>query len=283
MAKIRIRLSGDWPAWSSDIRQGRMMDENGVSRPVLVHIRRELPVDEQGKKQARRDGRRLAALNDPGMLRIHHVSVLEGHIAEVSQFFRCASLGTVVSLMDEYEELLELRTIVELAAEVAGVLAAVLGGAPGAETLVIHGGVRPQHVLLDDGGVVKLTGFGILRPESPPPEAELAYLPPEGFRPDGSAYAIGSFMVELLTGEVPPVSKSVVSDHQALLEEIVVAIHARGGAQVPDALTRTIRSCLAYEPSDRPRLGSLANELRNLSRQLNGSTLRAWAPTSPPC
>ena len=61
--------------------------------------------------------------------------------------------------MEAIGEQLPLRIAVELAAETAGVLAAVLGGTPDDDALVIHPGVGPEQVLMDDGGNVKLVGF----------------------------------------------------------------------------------------------------------------------------
>ncbi len=122
---------------------------------------------------------------------------------------------------------------------------------------LIHRDIKPANIMVDAGGAVKLTDFGISKLldsfrqgmtvhelHSPP------YAPPEhaAGRTDGRSdlYSLGVTMIELLEG--PGSSLTSNSDPMKLL----------GDLSIPDDATHYLRSLVSKDPEGRPRTARLA-------------------------
>ena len=142
---------------------------------------------------------------------------------------------------------------------------------------LVHGGLRPDNVLVDAAGQLKLTGFGLagqikkwLARLGPASEATPASPPaawPAGTDPavGDDVYGAGAVLYELLTGTAP-----FESGHHPERggEKPVMPMAAcraqRGinGAPIPVAWEQTVAACLAGDPARRPQsAGELAARL----------------------
>src|SRR6266581_2933786 len=130
---------------------------------------------------------------------------------------------------------------------------------------VIHRDIKPQNMVVDPSGFLKVMDFGIARLANPPhgkglTEAGISigtpdYMSPEQLSgaeldPRSDLYAAGVVLFECLTGRVPFEAESVYA---------LIAKHLEGSApdprtlnpDVPEALARVILKAMAKEPADR--------------------------------
>jgi serine/threonine protein kinase len=135
---------------------------------------------------------------------------------------------------------------------------------------LVHGDVKPAHLLLDARGQLKVADFGIARSlaecMSRASGGQMVagapcYLSPQLARgdkpvPSDDVYAVGATLYDLLTGQPPFHSGDA---HDRLLSEIPVKVNPRrrelgiGESPVPALWEQTIASCLGKQPIARPR------------------------------
>ncbi|HEX9690970.1 MAG TPA: protein kinase [Gemmatimonadales bacterium] len=174
-------------------------------------------------------------------------------------------------------ELLDQRGRLEISSTIAigRQLAASLAVAH--EQSVIHRDIKPQNLLLDASGVLKVMDFGVARLAERSvnlTEAGLilgtpAYMSPEqiiGEEIDGRTdlYAAGVVLYECLTGRLPFDGHSVVSlIAKVLNDEAPPPLEAN--ADIPPALSGLVQGLLAKDPADRPQSAAeLATQLDRL-------------------
>jgi tetratricopeptide (TPR) repeat protein/predicted Ser/Thr protein kinase len=156
---------------------------------------------------------------------------------------------------------------VELARQVAeGLAAAHREG-------VIHRDLKPANLLLDGGGRVYITDFGVARSISGGGLTRTGsvvgtptYLSPEQARGDqvdarSDLYSLGIVLYEMLTGELPFRGETLTEQLGQRLTGRPRTLHEAGVA-VPPAVERVLTRCLAREPEARyPDAERLAADL----------------------
>ncbi len=128
---------------------------------------------------------------------------------------------------------------------------------------VIHRDIKPQNLLLDDAGVLKVMDFGIARlaeRSTSVTEAGLvvgtpAYMPPEQLMAEtvdarSDLYAAGVVLYECLTGKPPFEGSTVISLVAKLLSQEAPP-PAAVNPEVPPALSALVLRLLAKKPEDR--------------------------------
>ncbi len=134
---------------------------------------------------------------------------------------------------------------------------------------VIHGGLEPSRVLLQEDGTVQLAGFG----ESYSARRRLAYQAPElrrGERPDvlADVYALGALLYELCTGYnlLQALTRASCGGNEPAPRP------SRFHPGIDDALDELILQALAKDPIDRPySVRTLLEPLRSIFEDLGGS------------
>jgi eukaryotic-like serine/threonine-protein kinase len=161
---------------------------------------------------------------------------------------------------------------------------------------IVHRDVKPQNIMLNDHGLVKLTDFGIASMYKDA-EAErltttgmtlgtVQYYAPEQAQgeivsPAADVYALGIVMYEMLTGRTPFDGDTPVTVAMRHIQDIPEPPSAYNPRITP-GLERIILRCLEKDPRDRYRDGNaLAYALENLGRQgrRSGSAVGAGSST----
>ena len=284
MANVSIKVVGPWLPWDDRARTGRLERADGSATEVLLHpglSQGGLGLGAPSFAAAREEGRRIGALAHPLVLHLKQVMEVGGGSVTVYDGFAGASLARVGQALGAAGRRLPLRVVLELVARVAQALVATTEAPqallPGARP-VIHPGVTPAMVLLSRDGSVKVAGFRAPQagdPLSSPP----GYGPPEGEHgPAAVAYALGALTAELLAGEAPPPAAADAEKHAAIVRRVLIAVLARPGVRVPEAVVEVIRGCLSFAPQERPAPAAVEESLRSLARELPQDDLSIWCP-----
>ncbi|MFM7168771.1 MAG: protein kinase domain-containing protein [Planctomycetaceae bacterium] len=193
----------------------------------------------------------------------------------------------VMELIDgcDVEELLGLLGCLSVSNACEVVRQAAEGLAYGHGRGCVHRDIKPSNLLIDGGGVVKITDYGLalLRPSVLDAGASTTaeglflgtpdYSAPEQFdnasEVDGRAdvYALGCTLYRLLSGRVPfdlGTHRSLstkIRDHQQTTPPTLKAI----GVDVPPDLETLVQEMLAKNVEQRCQAGEVANRLKPLS------------------
>lgn len=264
-----------------DLRMGRV---------VAAKILREVySSDPKFVTRFQREARAASALQHPNIVQVFDYGQSGENYYIVMEFVDGSDLRRYL----KKNGVLSNERVVQIAHDVA------LGLGAAHKLGIVHRDVKPQNIMLNDHGVVKLTDFGIASMYKDA-EAErltttgmtlgtVQYYAPEQAQgeivsPAADVYALGIVMYEMLTGRTPfdgdtPVT--VAMRHIQDLPEPPSTYNPR----ISPGLERIILRCLEKDPRDRYRDGNaLAYALENLGRQgrRSGSTpMRAGGPITP--
>jgi serine/threonine-protein kinase len=139
---------------------------------------------------------------------------------------------------------------------------------------VIHRDIKPQNMVVEPDGVLKVMDFGIARLATRKPESGVTqagmiigtpeYMAPEQFAGDeidarADIYAAGCVLYECLTGRPPFQAETPYQLVAKLLEE--TAPNPRSlNPEVPAALDALVMQALAKEPSGRPQTALILHD-----------------------
>ena len=201
----------------------------------------------------------------------------------------------------EYVDGVDLRTLIAREGPLAPARAtrialAVCEGLAAAHAAgVLHRDLKPANVLMEKGGRVVLTDFGIARAlvdeaaqRTQGTAGTPMYMAPEQLSggelgPRADLYAVGLMLYEMLTAAMPFSGDSPIAVAFARLRQ--PSPDPRAKLAVPDALAELVLRCLAREPEQRPESApQLAQALRAWLENTGESTATPSPAllTSPP-
>jgi hypothetical protein len=236
-------------------------------------------VDAGEEARFRREGRVLAGLHHPGIVRV----VAFGQLDEGQPYVAMEWLEGEDLAQRQKRAPLGLADCVLVAADVAEALAAAHAAG------IVHRDVKPSNVFLVGSGPessataelqVKLVDFGVAAVK----DGRLtrtgaivgtpAYMAPEQARGDGEVdaradlYALGATLFEMVTGRPPHVGPTAI----AMLARLVTTPAPRlidVFVDAPQRLDQIMARLLATTPSDRPASAAeVARELREIAREV---------------
>lgn len=225
-----------------------------LDRPVALKL---VPLRApRAARDAEREARTLARFDHPNIVRIHDV----GRTAHVGSF--AVELVFVVMELLQGTNLRHWASVPRSRGDVlAAFLAAGEGLAAAHEQGIVHGDFKPENVVIDERGKVRVVDFGLARwtaepiPDGHPthsrthtqgPRGTHGYIAPEVFEARADArsdqYAFAISLWELLTGQQP---------YELTDEGLPVPTPPRGELALPLDLRRAIARGFARDPADR--------------------------------
>jgi formylglycine-generating enzyme required for sulfatase activity len=138
------------------------------------------------------------------------------------------------------------------------------------EARIVHRDLKPSNIMVDGGGKIKITDFGIASSISESvsrvtqqriSSGTLVYMSPQqalGTPPSvlDDIYAFGATIFELLTGKPPFYRGDILTQLWEATPPSMTQRRAElgiGGEPIPDGWERTVAACLAKDPAQRPQ------------------------------
>lgn len=222
------------------------------------------------------EARAASALSHPGITTIFEVGEDGEHIFIVMELLTGCTLRLLAL------EKPPMLRVARLGADIAEVLAAAHAAG------VTHGDVKPENIVVQPDGRVKLLDFGIARQSaeetmselrsetlasSPKAGGTLAYMAPEQFRGNAASaqsdlFSLGVVLYELVAGHRPFPGPTATQYMAQILNEDEPPL-ARAGDSVPADLARIIHRLLEKKPEHRYHSArDLALDLAAVARDL---------------
>ncbi|HEX8115646.1 MAG TPA: protein kinase, partial [Pyrinomonadaceae bacterium] len=249
--------------------------------------------DEGLVRRFEQEARAASALNHPNILTVHEIGEDAGRLFIVTEFVEGKTLRERM-----WEGRFSVTDALDVCAQVAGALAKAHAGG------IVHRDVKPENVMLDEEGHVKVLDFGIAKQVAASPSVDTeaptsarvntasgvvlgttTYMSPEQVRGqelDGRSdvWSLGCVLYEMLAARAPFEEKN--------FGDLVVSILHRNppplkdlAPEVPDDAAALVARALAKRREDRfESAKEFRDELRRVARllALRADTPRAAAP-----
>ena len=224
----------------------------------------------------RREAEVVAGLRHPGIVQVFDVGDHEGRPWFTMELIEGGSLAQ------------DLDGKPQPGRRAAGVVASLAQAMQAAHDRgVVHRDIKPANVLLDAGGVARLSDFGLARRLEGGSKLTLAgspmgtpsYMAPEQalgkedlIGPATDVYALGALLYEMLTGRPPFQGETAAeTERQVVTQEPVRP--SRLNSKVPRDLETICLKCLSKDPAR--RYASAADLAEDLRRYEHGEAIRA--------
>lgn len=219
----------------------------------------------------KREAQAAAALNHPNIITIHEVAEYEGRPYIVMAHVEGEPLS------NEVLRSLPLERVLDYAIQIAeGLREAHAAG-------VIHRDIKPDNILVDSNGHIKVLDFGLAKLDGATRLTQesstlgtVHYMSPEQTRGAdvdhrSDLFSLGAVLYELITAQVP-----FPGDHAAAVAYAISNVDplplARFNNRASPELQRIVSKALAKDPNERYQSASdLLADLRRVRRELDGS------------
>ena len=233
---------------------------------------------EESRARLLAEARAASALNHPSITTVYEVGEEGEHLFIVMELVAGQTLRSMIGAGP-----VEARALIRLGAQVAEALAAAHAHG------VVHGDVKPENIIVQPDGRVKLLDFGIARrfaaetlaitrQETAPVDSgivgTLAYMAPEQLRggeADARAdlFSLGMVLYEMAAGHRPFPGPTATALMAQVINEAPPPL-ARMAPHTPAELARIVHKLLEKHPDSRFQTArDLHLDLLNLERDLN--------------
>ncbi|MDT7808133.1 MAG: hypothetical protein QOJ70_1946, partial [Acidobacteriota bacterium] len=252
--------------------------------------------DEELVRRFEQEARAASALNHPNILTVHEIGEDAGRLFIVTEFVEGRTLRELMS-----EGAFSPTDALDVCAQVAGALQKAHAGG------IVHRDVKPENLMLDEEGHVKVLDFGIAKQLASAPSVDTeaptsarvntasgvvlgttTYMSPEqvrGLELDGrtDVWSLGCVLYEMLAGRAPFEAKNFGDLVVAILHGVpppLSTLSAESSEEIESLLGRA----LAKDREQRFQSAKeFQSELRRVKRQLDlhADTVRDELPDAP--
>jgi eukaryotic-like serine/threonine-protein kinase len=236
-------------------------DEHLGRDVALKMLHRRFAQDQEFVERFRREASSAAGLQHPNVVNVFDRGEYDGTYFIAMEYLRGRTLKELISQEAPLDQMRALDITVQV------LRAAGFGHRRG----VIHRDFKPQNVIVDDEGGVKVTDFGIARAgaseitETGSIMGTAQYLSPEQAQGTAAAeasdlYSIGVMLFEMLTGQLPYPPGSLNQTFRRHGCDPPADIRRLAGP-LPAPLVRLVERLLARHPDDRPQADAVVRQL----------------------
>ena len=216
-----------------------------------------------------REARVASKVQHRNIVRAYDINRKGSNVYMVMEYVSGVSVGQVLRRTSKLEN----PHAVEIARLISEAVAYV------AKVGLVHRDIKPDNIMIDRKGRVKLCDLGLARPAgstnlTSPMVAQgtPAYMSPEGavspeIDTQADVYSLGVTLYRMLLGKVPFENKDPV---EVLRMHVEVAPRGLDGGELPGALQDLIRKMLEKKPADRPPAADLPRELAAVQKAIPG-------------
>ena len=224
-----------------------------LDRKVAIKVLRgDLSNDEKFIRRFQREALSVSNLSHPNIVEVYDVGEEEGQHYIVMEYIEGKTL----------KQLLQKRGTLTLT-EVIDIMCQLTEGLSHAhDAYIIHRDIKPQNIMIEDNGLIKITDFGIAMAlnatqltQTNSVMGSVHYLPPEQANGKSSTiksdiYSLGILMYELLTGTVPFKGDNAVEIALKHLKEKIPSIR-RQNPTIPQSVENIVLKATAKNPKNR--------------------------------
>lgn len=224
-----------------------------LERKVAIKVLRgDLSNDEKFIRRFKREALSVSNLSHPNIVEVYDVGEEDGNYYIVMEYIEGKTL----------KQLLQKRGALTLT-EVIDIMSQLTDGLAHAhEAYIIHRDIKPQNIMIEDNGLVKITDFGIAMAlnstqltQTNSVMGSVHYLPPEQANGKGSTiksdiYSLGILMYELLTGSVPFKGDTAVEIALKHMKEKIPSIRKQNPT-IPQSVENIVLKATAKNPKNR--------------------------------
>ena len=224
-----------------------------LDRKVAIKVLRgDLSNDEKFIRRFQREALSVSNLSHQNIVEVYDVGEEELQHYIVMEYIEGKTL----------KQLLQKRGSLTLT-EVIDIMSQLTDGLAHAhDAYIIHRDIKPQNIMIEDNGLIKITDFGIAMAlnstqltQTNSVMGSVHYLPPEQANGKGSTiksdiYSLGILMYELLTGSVPFKGDNAVEIALKHLKEKIPSIR-RQNPTIPQSVENIVLKAVAKNPKNR--------------------------------
>ncbi|MGD6833264.1 Stk1 family PASTA domain-containing Ser/Thr kinase [Sutcliffiella halmapala] len=242
-----------------------------LDRDVAVKVLRlDFANDEEFIRRFRREAQSATSLDHPNIVSIYDIGEEDDIYYIVMEH---VSGKTLKQYIQQFAPIEQYNTV-----EIMKQLTSAISHAH--ENGIIHRDIKPQNILIDDYGTIKVTDFGIAMALSSTTITQtnsllgsVHYLSPEQARGSlatkkSDVYALGIVMFEMLTGRLPFSGESAVSIALKHLQSETPS-PKRWNPAIPQSLENVVLKSMAKDPNH--RYGSVEAMLEDLTSVLESN------------
>ena len=224
-----------------------------LDRKVAIKVLRgDLSNDEKFIRRFKREALSVSNLSHPHIVEVYDVGEEDGNYYIVMEYIE----GKTLKQLLQKRGALTLNEVIDIMTQLTD------GLAHAHEAYIIHRDIKPQNIMIEDNGLVKITDFGIAMAlnstqltQTNSVMGSVHYLPPEQANGKGSTvksdiYSLGILMYELLTGSVPFKGDTAVEIALKHMKEKIPSIRKQNPT-IPQSVENIVLKATAKNPKNR--------------------------------
>ena len=224
-----------------------------LDRNVAIKVLRgDLSADDKFIRRFEREAQSVSNLSHPNIVEVYDVGVEEGQHYIVMEYIG----GKTLKQLLKKRESLTLSEVIDIMTQLTD------GIAHAHESYIIHRDIKPQNIMIEDNGLIKITDFGIAMAlnatqltQTNSVMGSVHYLPPEQASGKGATiksdiYSLGILMYELLTGNVPFKGDNAVEIALKHMKDKIPSIRKQNPA-IPQSVENILLKAAAKNPRNR--------------------------------
>ena len=224
-----------------------------LDRKVAIKVLRgDLSNDEKFIRRFKREALSVSNLSHPNIVEVYDVGEEDGNYYIVMEYIE----GKTLKQLLQKRGALTLNEVIDIMTQLTD------GLAHAHEAYIIHRDIKPQNIMIEDNGLVKITDFGIAMAlnstqltQTNSVMGSVHYLPPEQANGKGSTvksdiYSLGILMYELLTGSVPFKGDTAVEIALKHMKEKIPSIRKQKPTR-PQSVENIVLKATAKNPKNR--------------------------------
>ena len=224
-----------------------------LDRKVAIKVLRgDLSQDEKFIRRFKREALSVSNLSHPNIVEVYDVGEEDGNYYIVMEYID----GKTLKQLLQKRGALTLNEVIDIMSQLTD------GLAHAHEAYIIHRDIKPQNIMIEDNGLVKITDFGIAMAlnstqltQTNSVMGSVHYLPPEqangkGCTVKSDIYSLGILMYELLIGSVPYKGENAVEIALKHMKEKLPSIRKQNPT-IPQSVENIVLKATAKNPKNR--------------------------------